>query len=112
AFSVQAQPVATGDTGAAIADVTLLIGGVEVPVSDTGGGNYFGTVTFSDAAFTPALDGQVGIEVIATNSRTGGAVARSVALDFVADSDGPVISVSAPVPGQVVGGFLQISASV
>lgn len=52
------------------------------------------------------------LTIRATNSRSASAVTRSAALEFVADSAGPVIQVEAPTPGLLVGGFMEITASV
>jgi Bacterial Ig domain len=92
--------------------VTAHIGGVPVTVTPTGGGSYFATIVFDDPAFVPSLDGPVAIEVDATDSRTPDGVTRTEAITFVADTDGPVIQVQTPTPGQLVSGLIDIQAQV
>lgn len=112
AFAVTELPVASDDDGAAIDQVTLVVGGTPIPVTDTGGGNYFATVLFAAPEFIPPLDGQVSIQVGASNSRAGSAVARSVSVDFVADAEAPAIEVVEPDAGVLVSGFIDIEVQV
>lgn len=111
-FVVTEQPVAEDDTGANIASVSVTVGAVALPVTDTGGGSYFATLDFDAAAFDPPLDGPVQIEVSASNDRTTTSVTRTVGVSFLADSDGPTILITAPEPGQLVSGFMNIEANV
>jgi hypothetical protein len=102
--------VAAGDSGAEVGAVTVRVAGTVVPVTATAGGNYFATIEFDD--FATPLDGPVAIDVSASNKRLATAVTRTGRVDFIADSDGPVIAIAAPDPGQVVGGLMEIRASV
>ena len=111
-FVVTAQPVADDDTGAAIASVTATVSGAPITLTETGGGSYFATLVFDDPSFTPPLDGPVEVQIQAANSRTAAAVTRRAAVEFVADTDGPVLSLESPAPGDLVGGVITISAEV
>lgn len=111
-FSVTEVPVAPDDVGAVVDAVTVTVGGIDVLVEDTGGGNYFGTVVFDDPAFVPELSGQVEIQVTASNVRADLPVSSAAETVFVADINGPVIAVTAPDPGEVVGGFITITATI
>ena len=111
AFVVTAQPVASDDDGAEIAEVTLVVGGMPIAVTDNGGGNYFATVAFDDP-FSPPLDGEVSIQISASNTRAASAVTRSHSGDFVADADAPTIVVVEPAAGLLVSGVMPISVQV
>lgn len=108
-FVVLPDPVDGEDDLADIDTVTVLVGGSEIDATPSGGGSYFATIDFDAPAFDPSLDGDVAITVQATNDR---GVTRTSALEFVADSDGPVIKIETPDPGELVSGFLDISATV
>lgn len=107
-FSVTAQPVAADDDGADVEDVVVRVNGVLVTATPTGGGTYFVTVVFDDDDFVPSLDGEVVVTIEGSNSRT----TRFAAVEFLADSEGPVIVVNTPDPAQLVSGFMDIEVNV
>jgi hypothetical protein len=111
-FQVIAAPVDVEDDGAAIARVELLVGATPIQFASTGGGTYFASVVFDDPMFDPPLDGPVSLTVRATNEREVVAVTRTARVSFVADTDGPVISISDPVAGALVGGLMSITVTV
>ncbi len=118
----------------AAADTLATVGAVEACLSDiavyqgTGDGPhsaadlyfdgqlYSGTyhecgsaTTVTPPLWAQPLNGQVSIYVYATNAR---GVTRTVRVDFVADSSGPTIEIETPSPGELVGGFVTVVASV
>jgi hypothetical protein len=111
-FQVSEAPVADGDDGAAIDEVSARVGAVELELTPTGGGSYFTTLVFDDDAFVPPLDGPVAVTITASNSRSPAAVTRTIELSFVADSDGPDIELEKPEPAELVSGFMTIRANV
>jgi hypothetical protein len=111
-ITVTPQPVAEGDTGAAVDEVELTAASIPVALEPGPGDSYFATIDFDAPVFDPPLDGQVGLIVRATNRRAPSAVTRTTAVPFVADSAGPVIQVQEPAPGLLVGGFMDITAEV
>ncbi len=111
-FTVTPTPVAAGDTGAAIDEVTVTVAGVSLAVTAGAANTYFATLDFDAVGFSPPLSGKVEVQFAATNSRTATAVARSMRVTFIADADGPTIAIGGPEPGQVVGGVIDITASV
>jgi hypothetical protein len=111
-FTVTERPVASDDTGGTVDTVVVTVAGIEVAVTATGGGSYFGTVLFDAPEFVPSLAGPIEIQVRASNLRAATAVTKLATRSFIADNDGPVIGVTQPAPGVVIGGFMQIAASV
>ncbi len=109
---VTPDPVASDDDGAAVDSVELTAASVPVALEAGPGNSYFATVEFDAPEFDPPLDGEVGLILRASNSRTSTAVTRVAQVPFMADSAGPAVSVTAPEPGLLVGGFMDISVNV
>ena len=87
---------------------TATVGVVNVPLSPTGvDSTYRGTINFDSA--DPPLFGPQLLTVAVTNvngRRT------EVQLIFIIDNEGPTITSTLPVPGQIAGGIVLISAKV
>jgi len=111
-LTVLPDPVDAADTGAGIGSVTATVGGVPVTLDNPTTGVYNATVAFDNPAFEPPLDGEIAVVVTASNSRTSTAVARFEQVNFIADNDGPSVSIGAPAAGELVSGFINITASV
>jgi hypothetical protein len=111
-FTVTEAPVADDDDGAALDTVVVTVAGVEMTPEDTGGGSYFLTIDFDSAEFNPALEGDVEVQILATNTRAVVPVTRDARVTFDADASGPVIDIATPEPGELIGGFITIAASV
>lgn len=71
--------------------------------------NYVGEVKFDDKAFVPPLSGKQVLKATATNQNNATA---SATRGFVVDDKGPTISVQDLAAGQLVGGILELKASV
>jgi hypothetical protein len=113
-FTVLPEPVAPSDSLADVnlGSVQLFIAGESFAVSNPSPNVYTATVSFDAAQFTPPLDGTVSLEVRASNSRTSAAVTRSTQLVFIADNDGPNVTITSPGSAELVSGFVTISATV
>lgn len=134
-FEAQPWTVAAGDTSAAVdpTSVKLCVAGARLATTAEGGGThsstiYFdandyaadpdfttplpncaGTGTMPQPAWNPPLEGATSAVFSATNSR---GITRIVRVDYVADSRGPIIEISAPSAGQIVGGVMTVTANV
>ena len=112
-FQVAAAPATPGeDIDAEVDDVMAFIGSVEVTarMSETLPGRYTGSVPTNDPMlFSPPLVGAASFRVNATNFR---GATRIVRVNFVVDNEAPIISIVEPVPGQLVGGIILVSAVV
>ncbi|MBN2341978.1 MAG: hypothetical protein JXX29_21865 [Deltaproteobacteria bacterium] len=117
-FQVFRNPVAAPDPGANIQwnDLEVWLSGKEISALVSPSQSQFnlfsGTIFFDDAIFEPSIDGINSIIVRAPNSRTPDSVVREASVSFVADSTGPVISPSSPTAGEILGGQVQITATV
>ena len=87
---------------------TATVGVVNVPLSPTGvDSTYRGTINF-DAADPPLFGPQLlTVAVTNVNGRR-----TEVQLIFIIDNEGPTITSTLPVPGQIAGGIVLISAKV
>lgn len=95
-FTVAAAPVAGGDKGAAVANVTFSVNGVTFDLAEKNG-TYTTSVDLADRTLFPTKpDGDTQIEIIATDKRKPAGAARDVTYNFVADSTGPVITIMQP----------------
>lgn len=111
-FTVLPDPVDGSDTGAGVGTVEASVSGVDVTLANPSTGVYTATVPFDDPEFVPPLDGDVSLNVRASNTRTSSAVTRDLTIAFKADNDGPSVSITSPGAGALVSGFITISASV
>ena len=112
-FTVSDAPVAAGDTLAAVdlANVEVAIAGGTITGFQNVAGTFTGTIVFDDPAFDPSLEGSQTLTVRAPNQRTSEAVVRVSDTIFNVDSDGPIISLNTPQPGELVAGIMSISVN-
>ncbi len=110
-FRVDESPVIAGDTEAAVGTVRAFIGATEITLSESGGA-YMATVPFDDASFPVPLDGPQSLSIQASNMRSPDPVTRFESVQWLADNDGPVISINSPSPGDLVSGLMAVSVSV
>ena len=108
-FEFTIEPVALydGDSGASIDTISFFVKGVEFPLTEVkdSPGTYKTTVNFLDKMkFLEVPDGDVLVSITATNSRGDEAVTSTLAYSFVLDGRPPVIEVTSPEDGGVVGG--------
>jgi hypothetical protein len=112
---VDEAPVDDGDPGAGLdaGSVALVIAGEEIDLEGPdASGVYTATALFDDPRFDPPLDGPIVLQVRATNTRDPQPVTRVVEVTFLADSAGPVITISEPSAGQLVGGVFTVNAQI
>lgn len=106
-FSVESAEVSADDEGAAVATVSLEIGGVTIDLdgAETSPGNYSIDVDLTDATlFNPAPSGPLPVVVKATNQREPNPVAAETTHVVSIDGAGPVLAIVSPVPKAVIGG--------
>lgn len=113
-FDVTPASFSASDLFASTESVVLLIDGHEVPVSETtpGSGSYSSTVSLSDPTIFPMNDipsGSTTVRAVVTNKRK--AVADTAVI-FIVDSTPPVVTVTSPTDGSVVGGEIQLKFNV
>lgn len=71
---------------------------------------FSGEIVFDDAMFDPALTGDQRVTVSAQN--ISHSVTAESSVTYIVDSEGPVITINTPAPGDIVGGILTIEADV
>lgn len=99
-FTISEDRLANTDPGAAVESQELLINGQNVPLTDAdlqGAGHYVHSVNLNDF---PKLNGSVPIAISATNHR---GVKNTVQYFFIADGAGPVITITSPNTGDIIG---------
>jgi hypothetical protein len=103
-FETAPSLLADGDSQADISKVTLTVGGVEIETSGANG-KYTATVDFTDKdLFGAAPTGKVPLVITAANKRKNpGNSTRSQAYEIVVDGAGPLITLTAPALGTVIG---------
>ncbi|HSU38407.1 MAG TPA: hypothetical protein VLJ38_02535, partial [Polyangiaceae bacterium] len=107
AFKVAQAPVAKGDDGAAIGDVSLTVGGKSFDLTKTNG-QYTATVHLDDPKiFRPTPDGDQKIVITAGDQRSPSAAVNQIAYDFIVDGTGPDITIVSPHAGDVRSGKVQ-----
>jgi hypothetical protein len=104
-FRVKAAPVAKGDSGAAVDDVTLSVAGVAFDLTKVGD-TYSASVDLADSLlFKNAPDGATPVSIRAANRRAPNpGVNDQSDYTFVVDGTGPEIVVTQPKTPQVIGG--------
>ena len=104
AFKVAEAPVAKGDKGAAIGDVSLTVGGKSFDLTKSNG-QYTATVHLDDPKiFTPTPDGDQKVVIAAADQRSPSAAVNQIAYDFIVDGTGPDITIVSPRWGDVKSG--------
>jgi hypothetical protein len=92
----------------AITSVTMRVGqGSAVPLTQTSGGVYRGTIDFK--SFVPPL---VGDELVTFRAYDENGTQTVVARHFVSDSTGPAISAMVPANGAMIGSVITVKATV
>lgn len=115
-FHVTPVPLSTGDSGAEIGEVSLIVNGrtYSVPVDSSVSGVYTQDVDFSDSTkFPQNLTGPVPVEIDVSNKRQNPqpAVAK-VTSSITLDGTPPTITITSPVQGSIIGGLRQLSFDV
>jgi hypothetical protein len=100
----------------AVESVSMTIGKYTIPLSPPDDmGARRAHIEFEDPnMFVPPLDGEQLITVVATNSANGdkpGTTSRATR-KFIVDNDGPAITDSHPVEGDLIGGIITIQAAI
>lgn len=134
-FEAQPWVVQAGDTAAAVSPTTvkMCVAGANIIVAADGGGTYSSIIYFNaedyvadpdfttplpncagtglmpQPAWSPPLEGATSALFSATNSR---GVTRTVRVDYIADSKGPIVTITSPAAGELVGGFMTVTANV
>jgi hypothetical protein len=86
---------------------TATVGAIDVPLSPIGMDTYRGMIDFD--AQNPPLFGSQLLTVAVTNVNERRAEVQVI---FLIDNEGPTITNTQPVPGQIVGGIVPISARI
>ncbi len=110
--SVSVQVLVSDPRG--ITSFDLRIGSVKIAVTQQAGGDakkqiWVGTIKFDDKIFSPALSGSQVLTATADNTNKAKTTASR---KFVVDNEGPAITISSQVAGQLIGGVITISASI
>jgi len=101
-FTVTPSPLSNSDTQAAVDTVTLKIAGVDIDISKAAvsgsPSEYSLNILLSDTRVFPKTpDGQVALEITATNKRRNpGPVTSTLLQEFGVDGSGPVIKIISP----------------
>jgi hypothetical protein len=114
-FSVEAAPLADGDMGALVGDVTLKTDGVDIPLTEspTQPGLFQTNVDYGDPLlFAVAPTGSVSVVITATNRRTPTPATSAAPYVFDIDGVGPVITINLPTAGQILGGNIALQFTV
>jgi hypothetical protein len=111
-FKVEEAPIADGDDGAQIGDVSLTVAGEAFDLMEDGG-EYSATVHLNDPTkFANVLDGLQRIVIDAANKRQPAPASSEVAYNFLVDGEGPVIKIETPVEGDVLHGNVLLTFTV
>lgn len=111
-FKVVAAPLAAGDQGADVGDVTLTVNTYVYTIvpSATSPGLYSVEVNFSDPLKFVGLTGKIPIVITAPNKRGSPRPAVSIQSYYIVlDGDPPTVSITSPDPSSVIGGQRTLS---
>lgn len=106
-FTVDPAPLAEGDDGAAVDEVSLELGGTPIPLTDTetSPGVFELNVNLADPAlFDPAPNGLFPVVVKASNVRMPTPVESIASQPIQVDGTAPTIQITSPVDKAVIGG--------
>jgi hypothetical protein len=93
-FRAEALPVTDDDPEAAVAEVMLLLEGIEIELDEDEPGVFTASVDFLDASLFPELpSGSINVVIRATNER---GIERTATSSFVLDGAGPIITMVSP----------------
>jgi len=115
AFDVDPAPLADGDEGAAVAEVTLDVNGVRIDTKADARHPHVHSadVDFSDLTqFPPTLTGKVTVDIGATNSRQPKGVERTETYTISLDGAAPTVIIKSPNPTSMIGGQVQLVFTV
>jgi hypothetical protein len=111
-FTVDESPVAKGDRGAKLGDISLTVRGQPIELT-TDGNEYSATVNLNDQlVFDTAPDGSTLIDVTAANRRAPKPATRDENWHVLVDGTGPVIDIQSPPNESVRGGKVPLIFSV
>jgi hypothetical protein len=111
-FDVLPAPLADGDEGAEISEVTLDVNGISIDV-DQDGDTYTTDIDFTDPVLFPDTPtGIVPVLIRATNSREPEPITRTLGYDIVIDGEGPAIEITSHASNDVVGGQVVLEFTV
>lgn len=113
-FSVQGYPVSDADKEHMVAEIKLLVAGVETAYEESTDtpGLYQASVDFDDRLQFSVPPSAAQIVVTATDARSPKAATRNVKADIAIDGDGPTIAVLAPRDGEIVHGERVLEVNV
>jgi hypothetical protein len=104
-FTVAAAPLATGDTGADVGAVTLHVDGVELSENWAGSGHFiYRAILTNPNLFRSPPTGEVPVSITATNLRQPTPAERINDSFIQVDGTPPVITVTSPKSGAMIGG--------
>jgi hypothetical protein len=112
-FSVEPTPLTADDDGAEVDEVHLRVLGVDIDdLTKIDTNLYEATIDFEDEQrFTEPPVGSVPVVIQATNKRDP-AIQRTYEYSFTIDAEGPVITITSPQGGDVVGGEIALEFTV
>lgn len=114
-FTVDAAPLADGDDGARVDQVSLDLAGKDIDLSKAveSAGHYRLQVNLADPKlFNPAPTGLAPLTVAATNRRSPEPIKATATEQASIDGTGPTIDIVSPTAGAVVGGNVRLRFSV
>jgi hypothetical protein len=111
-FTVEADPLASRDPGAAVDVVTLDINGVSIDPGTPDDSEYDISIDLQDAALFPTVPtGNIPITITAINRRDPAAT-RVLGYSVDIDGEGPDITIESPQNQDVVGGLVPLRFSI
>jgi hypothetical protein len=111
-FSVDADAVGSGDSGAAVDTVTLEINGVSIDPGESDGGDYDVSVDLADpTVFADIPAGEIPLTITATNRRDPAAT-RVASYGFIVDGVGPEINITSPPESARLGGRIALHFTI
>lgn len=109
-FTVDPAPLAEGDDGAAVDEVSLELGSTSIDLTESPPGTFRAEVNLTDPTlFDPAPNGPLPLVVKASNQRAPVAVTSTVTQPIQVDGAAPVILITSPVNKAVIGGNVVLS---
>lgn len=106
-FSVVPDPLTTGDTEAAVDEVTLTVDGLPITTlapAPRRPNVYVASVDFNDRTLFPQTpSGEIQVVITASNERSPEPAIRTERYLFILDGDGPTIVVTSPKPNDIIG---------
>jgi len=110
-FHVDAAPLAKGDSGSDVDQVTFSLDGKMIDVKEAAPGDFQTDIPINDTDQFPQTPSGA-ITITASNKRAPQPVTATKSYDVVIDGDGPVITIDAPPPQKVVGGKIRLEFTV